>query len=67
MSDCPRNFTKEQILAGLRSGKVFVMDRIDAPELDDLLELEKQGLVTQEYHEVDDQHAVVKWRWKGEK
>jgi hypothetical protein len=40
------------------------MDRRDAPELDDLKELERQGLVTQQLVEIDEQCSVVKWRWK---
>lgn len=39
------------------------MDRSDAPELEDLLELERQGLVTQQFVEIDDQHSVIKWSW----
>lgn len=43
---CPRNFTREEIIAGLKAGRTLVVDRRDAPELADLLELEEQGLVT---------------------
>lgn len=63
MSECKRNFTKEQIIAGLKAGRTLVMDRRDAPELDDLLDLERQGLVTQEFVQFDEQSSAVKWRW----
>ena len=64
MSDCPRNFTKDELIAGLKAGLTLVMDRRDAPELDDLLDLEQQGLVTQEFVQFDEQSSAVKWRWK---
>lgn len=64
MTDCPRIFTKEQIIAGLKSGRIMVQDRRDAPEYADLLELEAQGLVTQELIEIDEQSSIVRWRWK---
>jgi hypothetical protein len=60
---CPRNFTKEQIIEGLKAGRTLNMDRRDAPELADLLELERQGLVTQQLVIIDDQSSVIKWRW----
>lgn len=62
---CPRVMTKEQIIAGLRAGKVLCVDRRDAPELEDLFDLEKQGLVEQEFVVIDEQSSVVKWRWKA--
>ena len=62
---CKRNFTKEQLIAGLKAGRTLVMDRCDAPELDDLLELEKQGLVTQEFVVFDEQSSAIKWQWNG--
>jgi hypothetical protein len=64
MNDCPRQLTKEQIVAGLKAGRTLCVDRRDAHELNDLLELEREGLVTQEFVEIDEQSSVVKWRWK---
>jgi hypothetical protein len=64
---CPRNFPKEEIIARLKAGQTLVVDRRDAPELQDLMELEQQGLVQHYWVEIDEQHTVVKWRWKGEK
>ena len=63
---CPRNFTKEQIIAGLKAGRTLCMDRKDAPEYADLLELQAQGLVTSQLVEIDEQSSVLKWRWKSE-
>lgn len=62
---CPRNFSKEQIITGLKAGRTLCVDRKDAPELEDLLELERQGLVTQRLVEIDEQSSVVKWSWKA--
>lgn len=67
MTTCKRNFTKEQLIAGLKAGRTLVMDRRDAPELDDLLELERQGLVTQQFVVYDEQSSAVRWRWIGDK
>jgi hypothetical protein len=57
--------TKEEIIAGLKAGKTLCVDRRDAPELEDLFELERQGLVEQRFIEIDEQSSVVKWRWKN--
>lgn len=62
---CQRNFTKEQIIEGLKAGRTFCVDRRDAPELDDLFELERQGLVTQELVQTGSQSSVARWRWKN--
>ena len=59
-----RNMTKDQIVAGLKAGRTLVMDRRDAPEFDDLLELERDGLVTQQFVEIDEQSSAIKWRWR---
>jgi hypothetical protein len=62
---CPRNFTKEQIVAGLKSGKTLVQDRCDAPEYRDLIELEEQGLVSCELFTIDYQSGALRWKWIG--
>lgn len=64
MSSCPRRFTTLQIIQGLKGGKVFVVDRRDAPELIDLFALEELGLVEQQFVEIDEQSSAVRWRWK---
>lgn len=64
MSKCPRILTKEQIIEGLKEGKTLCVDRIDAPELEDLLELDRQGLVEKKLVEIDEQSSVLKFRWK---
>lgn len=61
---CPRNFTKEQIIEGLKAGRKLIMDRKDAPEYDDLLDLERQGLVVAEFIVIDNQSSVLRWSWK---
>lgn len=61
---CPRNFTKDQIISGLKTGKTLVLDRRDAPEFADLLDLERQGLVTRRLVEFDEQSSAIKWRWR---
>jgi len=67
MSDCPRMISKDQIIAGLKAGRTLCIDRRDAPELQDLLELQEQGLVTSELVNIDDQSSVAKFRWIGPK
>jgi hypothetical protein len=62
---CPRNFSKAAIIAGLQAGRTLVVDRKDAPELEDLRELEREGLVASELVEIDDQSSALRWRWKG--
>lgn len=63
MSDCPRNMTREEIVEGLMAGRTLALDRRDAPELEDLLALEREGLVTQEFVQHDEQSSCIKWRW----
>lgn len=63
MTDCRRNFTKEQIIDGLKAGRTFCVDRRNAPELKDLRDLERQGLVSARLVEIDDQSSVLKFRW----
>lgn len=62
---CPRNFTRDQIITGLKSGKTLVMDRRDAPEFADLLDLEREGLVTQQPVDIDEQASAIRWRWRN--
>ena len=64
MTECRRNFSKDELIAGLKAGRTLVMDRRDAPEFADLLDLEMQGLVEQQFVEFDEQSSAVKWRWK---
>jgi hypothetical protein len=54
MTDCPRNFTIDQIIIGLKKGRTFCVDRNDAPEIQDLLALEELGLVTQTTTQIDE-------------
>lgn len=66
MSNCPRNLTKEQIITGLKAGRSLMVDRKDAPELEDLLQLEREGLVTSKLIEFDEQSSALKFTWKKE-
>ena len=45
MTDCPRVLTRDEMIAGLKAGRTLNVDRRDAPELPELLEMEAQGLV----------------------
>lgn len=65
MSDCKRNFTRDELLAGLKAGRTLVVDRCDAPELPDLLDLEREGHVTSQLVEHDQQSSALKFRWKS--
>lgn len=65
MTDCPRVLTKEEMIVGLKAGRTLCVDRRDAPELPELLELEREGLVTSRLVEIDEQSSVLKFRWKG--
>jgi hypothetical protein len=65
MSDCPRMLTKEQMIAGLKAGRRLRVDRRDAPELPELLELQDQGLVTSRLIEVDEQYSYAEFTWCG--
>jgi len=64
--NCPRNMTKEQMIAGLKAGRTLMMDRRDAPEFNDLLELQALGLVTSELVQFDEQSSALRWRWAGQ-
>lgn len=65
MSECKRNFTKDEIIAGLKAGRTLNVDRRGAPELVDLQALEAEGLVTSKLVVIDEQSSVLKFRWKG--
>lgn len=64
MTDCPRVLTKDQIIAGLKAGRSLMVDRKDAPELEDLLELERDGLVESKLITFDEQSSALKFTWK---
>lgn len=64
MSECPRVLTKDEIVLGLKAGRSLIIDRCDAPELPELLEMERHGLVTSQLVEYDDQSSAMKFRWK---
>jgi hypothetical protein len=63
MSECPRMVSRDDLIAGLLAGKTAVVDRKDAPELQDLLALEREGLVTSKLVQRDEQSSVMEFRW----
>jgi hypothetical protein len=62
MTDCPCNLTKDEMVAGLKAGRTLNIDRRDAPELPELLELEAQGLVESRLVVIDEQSSVLTFR-----
>lgn len=62
---CPRNLTREQMEAGLKAGRSLMVDRRDAPELADLQDMEREGLVTSELVEFDEQSSALRFKWRG--
>ena len=66
MSECKRNFTKEEMIAGFKKGGTLKVDRRDAPELPELLEMEREGLLESRLIEVDEQYSVLKF-WATDK
>lgn len=63
MTDCPRRISIDQMISGLKAGRTLVVDRKDAPELPELLEMEAKGLVTSRLVEYDEQSSALKFRW----
>jgi hypothetical protein len=65
---CPRVISQDELLAGLQAGRTAVVDRKDAPELQDLLQWEREGLVTSELvRGMTSSASVLKFRWKAGK
>lgn len=62
---CPRKLSREEIIEGLKSGRALMVDRKDAPELLDLTDLEREGLVTSQLIEIDEQSSVRRFVWKN--
>jgi hypothetical protein len=42
MTDCPRNVTKDEMIAGLKAGRTLNIDRRDTPELPELTALRQK-------------------------
>lgn len=66
MSECPRNFLLEDILAGLKAGRRLRVDRHDAPELDDLADLLARKLIDCRLITIDEQTTALEFFWIGE-
>lgn len=62
---CQRNLTKEQMIVGLKAGRILAVDRRDAPELEDLRALEREGLVESRLVEIDEQSSVLQFKWRA--
>lgn len=56
---------QEEVLEGLRAGRVLRIDRRDAPLLPWLLELQAKGKVDSEFVEVDEQSSYIRFWWVG--
>ena len=61
---CKRNMSFADIVNGLKAGRTLCIDRKDAPELDDILQLSSEGLIETELVVIDEQSSVLKARWK---
>lgn len=59
-----RNFTRDQLIEGLKAGRSLMVDRKDAPELEDLLEMEREGLVESKLITFDEQSSALKFTWR---
>lgn len=58
--------TKDEVLAGLQSGRALRCDRRDEPLLPWLLELADQGVVTKEFRDYpEQQYSFLEFRWAG--
>lgn len=57
-------WTRENIIEGLKAGRTLVIDRRDSPALPICLALEREGLVTTEFVEFDEQSSALKVRRK---
>ena len=57
---------REYFVESLKAGKTLCITRRDSPALPICLELEAEGLVTQEFKQIDEQSSVVKFRWKDD-
>lgn len=54
---------REEIIEGLKSGKILNIVRKDAPELPIVLDLENEGLVTTELKQIDEQSSCLRVKW----
>ena len=55
--------TRDEIVAGLRQGRVLVIDRRDSPALPIVMELQDEGLVTTELVQYDEQSSGLRIKW----
>lgn len=56
------DLSRDEIMTGLRAGKVLNIDRKDSPTLPTVLQMEREGLVITELVQLDEQSSVLKVR-----
>ena len=56
------DLSRDEIMEGLRAGRVLCIDRKDSPTLPTVLEMEREGLVRTELVQQDEQSSVLKVR-----
>lgn len=59
--------TREEVVAGLRAGRTLVIERRDSPVLPIVMDLEREGLVTTELRQHDEQSSDLKVVWAGDR
>lgn len=55
--------TLEEAIEGLKAGKKLRVDRRDCPILPQLLMMQSEGTLKQEFVEVDEQYSYVEFSW----
>jgi|1185.fasta_scaffold68518_2 hypothetical protein len=55
--------TREEIVKGLKAGRVLHIDRMDSPALPIVVELEREGKVTTQLVQHDEQSSSLRVVW----
>lgn len=58
-----REWPKEELLEGFQAGRTLIVQRKDDPNLPFLRQLEREGKVTSELVQIDEQTSKLKFRW----
>lgn len=64
MTACPRVMSRDQMVEWLQDGRWLRVDRLDAPELPELIAMAQEGLVTADKVVVEEQYGYIEFRWK---
>lgn len=56
------DLSREEILEGLRAGRVLCIDRRDSPTLPTVMKMQEEGLVTTVLIQIDEQSSVLEVR-----